>query len=373
VNSMTNASQFYDAVPAPGGVRLVPRKGSAMEKAMRRMYPGVKFYDAPIQLQSLPGTAQNNLRLPRYKTPAKPPETADRRYRARDNGDPVPLDPDLLELARRAGSQAIVEEIYKEQQKRDARREMNGGNGDCAGPRYRGRDQGPSPTRAVQAVTRDVNRLSEVGEEVDRDEQLPDDYEGPDFEQDQEHEEPDGDETVQVIGTLEPPPDGYTYNAYKEDDGSVTVVLEPDTGDAPNTNDRMYRHRISDGVDPVLRRMNKINRVHHVRDADTVSNTLLRHRPGPGCRLALQEDGNGFWSVLLISPAPGDDMTHEQSGAEDLDESDPGDDGDWLPQPEAHDPIQRQQPTPTFRDHRIPEAVTIRQMNANAKAFWQRR
>ena len=366
---MTNASQHYHGVSdGTGGVRLVPRKGSPMEKAVRRLY-GVSFTDTPIPLEPM-----NNLGIP-YKARAKRP-SEDSRRRARDNGDPPPLDPDLRQLARNAGSSNMVEEVYAEQAKRDAKRGFDATGCDCT------QDQGPSPTRAVQAGTKAINRVSEFGEEFNRDsrgrrrardQQLPD----PDQMDPDEHQEPDGDETI--IGTLDPPPDGFRYALVESDGDTIAVILQPDLGerDDPdlNTNDRMWKHRVSDGVDPVTKRQNAVNRAFWMKDQ--AESTLIRHKPGPGNKLVLGADPTSlaamisFWSSGFLRMT----SMHEQGGAEDFDAADTEEMGaaSWLPQPEKDDPQQLQQPTPTFRDRRMPEAVTIRSMNQQAKAFWAKR
>jgi hypothetical protein len=318
---MTNASEHYVAVPCPdgSGVAMVPRPGSAMERAVNRLWPSTKFYDAPMrfELQPQPGTAQNNLGLPGYRPKASPPE------RRSDNGD----------------------------------------------RRYRGKDQQlPDPDYAESDI--------------------PTSSEG-------EHQEPDGDEVRQILAEVPAPPDGYILNLYQEEDdedgtpGVVALILEPDTGrrDDPtlNTNDRMRRHRIRDGKDPTLVRMNQINRGHYVRDAETVTSTLIRHRPQRGERLVLKGPNEwGSWELILYSPAR-TDMTGEwPRGAEDdLDDSDQSDmpAEAWV-SGTAGKPGEHELPTPTLRNadrarfgdgYRDWETTTLRQMNQANARFWEAR
>lgn len=391
----------YFAVPCPdgSGVKLIPRGKVALRVADTIPGRRFSFTDAamPLSLRDLPprrrgrdqaGAAMNNLGhgIP---TPSDflPGKSRDRRP-VRDNGDqgdlhihlhrgeyrgsgaqdenggdnPVPLDPDLLALARQAGSQAIVQEIYKEQAKRDARREQNGDG--CYGPSYRGKDA------SRQYIPRPKLRQGDQDPDLD-----PEEW-GPDEEDDATV--PGEGEQQRVLATLDPLPSGLTYVLRPVDQG-VALLIAPDTDNPPTTHDRTWTHRIGygDGAkDPVLVSMNRINRGYSVRDAATRTSTLLVHRPLPGERLVLEGPTpiTGSWSLLLISPVPGEDMMETPKGAEDdLNWSE--DDSDTDPRSSAaspRKPQERELPQPTFRDRggRLNTVAMLQAQNRANRAFW---
>jgi hypothetical protein len=202
--------------------------------------------------------------------------------------------------------------------------------------------------------------------------------------QEMEHAEPDGDETAQVLGTLPPLAPGLVYSLYREGD-EVVLVSEPDVGerDDPNltTTDRTYRHRVfgDSGFDPVTRRQSAVNRgfwLKHraARTGDKVENTLIRHRTLPGETLELRKTPWGSWDLVLLSWSPEDDLMHEQSGAEEFDESPDNDTPAeaWVSGRAPDQPGEHELPNPTFRDrvYRVHESVILRHMNLAARDFW---
>jgi hypothetical protein len=325
---MTANDQYRAFADGHGGVRLVPKPGTPMARAQARRTRGVQFRDS-FSLNSYDGLRRrsrdraatapmNNLSNAPYRARAPLPNE-DSRHPSRDksihvhlhmqpdnggtmmgddeNESPVPLDPDLLELARNASSQAIVEQIYAEQAKRDRRRQMNG-NGNNGDDCYGGNNNGDRRHRNWDQQLPAANLLGEST--------MPDD------DDDDQHQEPDGDE--RVIATLDPAPDGWIYGLYDQGD-EVAVMLVPDTGNEedPNltTSDRTFRHRMfGDGMpDPVTKRMGEVARGYWAKqratkDGKPVEQTLLRHKPLPNERLELRgPSAFGLWDLVLISPS----------------------------------------------------------------------
>jgi hypothetical protein len=359
-------SQYRAVSDGHGGVRLIPKRGSAVARAVNRLYPDLRFTDH-YSLTSY------DSRVPRHRSRDDlPPENnlgpgGSRRFiggRGRDNGAdaPVPLDPDLRRLAQGAPAN-VIQDLYREQQERDRRRGFNSCGDECFEGSHRDQQLPEDEWMGPRFNNGDRRRMRD---------------QDPDAEDEQE--EPDGEEVQQILAELEPPPAGFCYNLWPESDGSVTLRLEPDTGDPPNTNDRMFRHTVSDGVDPVLRRMNQIHRGTWVRDAATVTSTLLRHRPLPGERLELRgpSEITGSYDLVLISPAPGEGMFKLPRGAEDdFEWSEEGAD-DVEMSGAAGKPGERELPRPNLRpvtrdSYGLPESVQLRSMNQSAKAFWSRR
>jgi hypothetical protein len=253
---------------------------------------------------------------------------------------PVPLDNDLLRLAQQAGDQTVIEQIYAEQEQRNARRQQP--NGD----RRRARDQ----------QLPDLDQLGE-GEE----------------------EEPDESDMVeeQLVGTLPEPPEGKTYSLEREPDGSINVVLVDDVDDSIHVNDRAYTS-FSGPRDPILTRMNRNHRNIHRRrtgDGDTVKRVIFRHTPlKPYETMQLVFNPSGSVDVVLVSPVPGDDMFTNPRGSQRLRPSGDGDQDDVTmsghsPRVEGENPL----PTPTFQDRALYPAHTLRSMNAMNRNFWHRK
>jgi len=192
-----------------------------------------------------------------------------------------------------------------------------------------------------------------------------------------DQEDPDGEMVEeQLVGQLPEPPENSRYVLERESDGSIVIVLvSDDHDDNLNTNDRTYRHRVSDGIDPVLKRMNQVNRGFHSRDAAAnIRRTIFRHVPLRSCeRMELVTNPEGSVDVVLITPVLEDPYGETPNGAAKLDPDSPEDeDAAWLPQP-GDDPGERQQPTPTFRDHRISERDQLKAMNSANKRYWGKR
>jgi hypothetical protein len=90
-----------------------------------------------------------------------------------------------------------------------------------------GRDQLPI-SQVANAATRGVNRVSELGEPVNKDQ-----------------EDPNGEMVEeQLVGTLPECPPGMTYQLEREPTGEINVVLVPDDSNGPTTHDRTFRTRI---------------------------------------------------------------------------------------------------------------------------------
>jgi len=216
-----------------------------------------------------------------------------------------------------------------------------------------GRDQ----AGVVNAATRGVNRLAEVGEEVNRD------------------EDPDGAmEEEELVGTLEEPPQGMTYKLEREPDGTIAVVLVADNSDPDlNTNDRTYRHRVADGIDPVLRRMNQVARGYHSRDAATMRRTMLRLTPAKGETVEIVSNKSlaGGFDVVLISPVD-DPIDDPPPGAMELGESEEGENDVEMSGAIGRNG-ERELPTPTFRDSRVTEREQLKSMNQANARFWSGR
>jgi hypothetical protein len=134
-----------------------------------------------------------------------------------------------------------------------------------------------------------------------------------------EEEDPDQDPGLgQIIDKLDPPPDGYQY-ALRPAEDAVDLLLIEDDGSTMTTADRTYRHRVSDGVDPILRRMNSVARGHWARTRDwkgEVKSTLFRYKNlGRDQRIAFSgPDSYGGYEVIRYG-RPGDPTGPVQPGA----------------------------------------------------------
>lgn len=328
--------QYYIHNDPVLGMQMVPKPGSPVDRAVKRH---ITFHDSRrgTRDQTPP---QNNLGIP-WRAKGSPPT------RDEEADDTPPLDTDLLRLARNAnGDPTILQQIYAEQEERNKRRQpANGSNG--FDRMYRGRDQ-----------------------------QLPDDNSSQGEEP--EEEDPNGEMVEErLVGQLPEPDEGFTYVLEREPDGSINVVMVPDTnGSDMHTNDRAYRH--TSGPDPVLRRMNQIHRnLHRTRDADTLRRTIFRHVPLKSYeRLELQynDEYPGSVDVVLISPAT--DMFLPQGGAKRLKRDSDQEDDPAAAYVSGASPDQEgeyQMPNPTFRDSAAYSTYTLKIMNQANRLHWARR
>jgi hypothetical protein len=210
-----------------------------------------------------------------------------------------------------------------------------------------------------------------------------------------DQEAPDDVMIGKVLGTLEPAPDGYCYRVAEIGDGTLVLVLAPDEGEdygegSLNTNDRMRKHRVSDGVDPILRRMNRIHRRLASCDAAfkaEIHRTIF-HYPPPksGARVTLETREDGGVDVILWTTVAdaqyGDTSPPGASGGRQ--ENNPGTgpkEEVWVAQPsenfhgEGEHSIHELQARTTYRtgDARGHTAVQLAAMNRDARAFWAER
>ena len=121
--------------------------------------------------------------------------------------------------------------------------------------------------------------------------------------QDEEPEDTTG--LGEKVGEVEAPPEGMVLTLVPQPDGMIAILCVPDDGDDDlNTNDRTYRHKISDHRDPILARMNRINRHRSTKDwASTKEVTLYRYKGLlPGERIELQGPNEyGRYDLILFS------------------------------------------------------------------------
>lgn len=124
--------------------------------------------------------------------------------------------------------------------------------------------------------------------------------------------DPSGGPRGDVIATLDPPAEGYTYQIEANPDGSFAVLQVPaDDEDeiAEAAGDRSgYHHDLSGTADArLLAAMNRVNRrrAAGTRDAE-VRHTLFRHTPLPDQRVELKKNSDGSVDVVLVSDVPDD-------------------------------------------------------------------
>lgn len=180
---------------------------------------------------------------------------------------------------------------------------------------------------------------------------------------------------------LEAAPDGWVYRLEPEEDGSIALVLAPDEGGPDfNTNDRMRVHRIRDGIDPILSRMNKIHRRLASRDWKTeIRRVVFHHTPLSSERMTVETRPDGSVDLILWSPVDPDvygDTTPPGTGGRQSDN--PGTQWPaeaWVAQPSDSDhgggehSIHELQARTTFTD-RAP--ALLKMMNVKNRAFWAR-
>lgn len=116
-----------------------------------------------------------------------------------------------------------------------------------------------------------------------------------------------------VLAGLDPPPPGMIYALQEQPNGTYVVgLIDDDFADLrESASDRRRVHRIADGPNPLLRRMNAVARRHYSRDRRTTDRESVMLRLGrllPGERLELRPiDGdpdNGVEVVLLQNDTP---------------------------------------------------------------------
>jgi hypothetical protein len=204
---------------------------------------------------------------------------------------------------------------------------------------------------------------------------------------DQEEEPFDEEGLGEIVNRIPAPEEGSVLVLVPQDDGSIAIVEQLDDGSDMSTADRTYRHRISDGRDPLLARMNSIARRRWSRTSDatlgdTQQSTIYTHRPlAPGHRLELQGPNElGTFDLVLFSG------TYDLTGP-----TPPGASGSAG----QRDNPGKMKPTQTWssasgsrpgelnireieqgaafgrtRDRRGSEAVKLAAMNKSAKEYW---
>jgi hypothetical protein len=202
----------------------------------------------------------------------------------------------------------------------------------------------------------------------------------------QQHDEDPEDTTGlgEVIATMDPPPEGMVYRLQMQEDGSIAIVCVEDTGEDMSTHDRTYRHRISDGVDPVLKRMNLIARRRSSRTRDwnsTQPTTLFRHKAlTPGQRLEMQGP-NSYGTYDLVLFGRTFDLTGPVPMGSGSGQSDNPGTGfpaqNWAASPGSRPgerSIRELDSVISNRtgDHAMTESQRLRSMNRAAAEFWRR-
>lgn len=187
-------------------------------------------------------------------------------------------------------------------------------------------------------------------------------------------QEPDDEEGLGArVGTLPPPDPGCPRG--------VKITQELDTGSTMTTADRTYKHTLRDRIDPILRRMNRVN-ANRFRDADMVRRTVYHHVIIPGERLALEENlETGGWDLVIYSKATTNmnGSVPPATGSRQR-EDNPGDVPPataWSAAPGSRPgerSIHELQTMTTYRtgDRRMSEAVQLRAMNQQARQFCAR-
>jgi hypothetical protein len=183
----------------------------------------------------------------------------------------------------------------------------------------------------------------------------------------------------EVIATLDPAPPGYRYSFETDPSGVVSIICVPDTGEDMSTHDRTFRHKLLDR-DPLLSRMNQVNRGYHrrVRDdvgAAQIKRTIFHHTPAPGERMELQRDPeNGSVDVVIFSPTTPDMNGPPQPGTQQFRITNP-------PEPTlfwasatgaGEDDIHELQDRVTVGDRRMPSSANLlAKMNIDNHRFWR--
>ena len=204
-------------------------------------------------------------------------------------------------------------------------------------------------------------------------------------------EDPDGEMVEEeLVGTLPECPPGMRYVLEREPTGEINVVLVPDDGegDTLSTHDRTFRHRLVDGPDPVLRRMNQIHRGRYSRDAATMRRTMFRVTPAKNEHVEVIPNstpgGTGGWDVVLVSTVY-DPIEPPPKGAQKLNMSPEDDDEVWMPSDATtgrggeNEFIRLESSSGSLggkgRDHRsvpVSTRAMIRSMNQANARFWGR-
>ena len=128
-----------------------------------------------------------------------------------------------------------------------------------------------------------------------------------------QEEDPDQNLSLgQVIASLDDPGSGMVYRLRREDDGSISIVICPDTGEGLDQNKAMMTHNLGDAANIKFnRRLNGIHKQYWKRStkdwASTTPVTLFRHKNlAPGERLELQgpDAYQGYSLVLFTNTKP---------------------------------------------------------------------